>query len=223
MKNLSRFNAKLPEIQASFQKHRWLFLTLTVPNCRYEDLRETVKVMNKGWARLIERKDWPATGWIRTTEVTNEANADKGLKRAGYAHPHFHVLMMVPPSYFSHGYISQARWLELWQESMRNPEIGQVNIKAIKPGDNLREAVQETLKYSLKVEDALSDPDFLYCMTEQLHKMRFIASGGVLKDLLKEQMTDAEMIEGDQPDGAEIQGQLTFDYNRKAGKYQLVK
>lgn len=213
LKNIARFLTKLPEIRQQYPTYRFLFLTLTVQNPKYEDLRDTIKAMNKGWARLIERKEWPAKGWIRTTEVTNEQ------KRKGYAHPHFHVLMMVPSNYFAKGYIKQERWLELWQEAMRDPAITQVDVRAVKPGDDLNEAVQETLKYSMKVEDGLQDPDFLYCLTSQLHKTRFLASGGVFKDILKESMTDQEMIEGDDPQEGETTGNISFKWRRSARRY----
>ncbi|MDI4746156.1 protein rep, partial [Salmonella enterica subsp. enterica serovar Kentucky] len=40
---------------------------------------------------MKDRKEFkPVQGWIRTTEVTRG--------RDGSAHPHFHTLMMVPPS-----------------------------------------------------------------------------------------------------------------------------
>ncbi|MCZ5213731.1 protein rep, partial [Escherichia coli] len=56
------------------------------------------------------RKEFlPVQGWIRTTEVTRGSD--------GSAHPHFHTLMMVPPSMLSgDGYVKHARWVELWRE-----------------------------------------------------------------------------------------------------------
>lgn len=215
MRNIARFEAKLPDIQTQYPTHRFLFLTLTVPNPRFEDLRTKLAEMNKGWDRLIKRKEFPATGWIRTTEVTNEQ------VRKGFAHPHFHVLMMVPPRYFKKDYVSQARWLELWRECMRDDSITQVDIRAVKPGADLSKAVRETLKYSMKVEDGLLDPDFLFCLTTQLHKTRFLASGGVFKDILKEEMSDKEMIEGDElnEDVEENKPSLSFQYKYAVRRY----
>lgn len=225
VRNLSRFHAALPAIREAFPKHRFLFLTLTVPNPKYEDLRKTVVDMNKGFQRLIQRKEWPAVGFVKSVEVTNEENAKTGKKRPGYAHPHFHILMMVPPSYFHHNYLSQSRWLELWREAMRDESITQLNVKAVNEKDDLGKAVQETLKYSLKVEDALQDPEFLFCMTRELHKMRFLSLGGIFKDMLKdmkEVMTDDEMIDREETadDGEEARiGQINFDFDFKRRDY----
>jgi plasmid rolling circle replication initiator protein Rep len=221
VRNVARFMSKIPDLETLYPKHRWLFLTLTVPNCKFEDLRETVAAMNKGWKRLIERKGFPATGWIKTVEVTKEQN------RPGYAHPHFHCLLMVSPSYFSHGYIKQAEWLAIWRDAMRMPEIQSVDIRVIKPkgeGDSaLHSAVLETLKYGVKVEDGLSDPDFLFCLTDQLRKMRFLASGGVLKDLLKDDLSNKEMITGDEltdEEPAEEEAGLFFGWQRQIRRYR---
>lgn len=90
----SRFLDYLPQTLSEHQGARWVFLTLTIPNTPVESLREALKAMNKGWNKFTQRKEFkPVTGWIRTTEVTRET------KRKGYAHPHFHCLMMVRPSF----------------------------------------------------------------------------------------------------------------------------
>ncbi|WP_181851937.1 protein rep, partial [Klebsiella pneumoniae] len=95
----SRFLEFLPQTLSEHPKARWVFLTLTIPNVPVESLRDALKGMNAAWNRFTQRKEFkPVTGWIRTTEVTREA------KRKGYAHPHFHCLLMVPPSFFKVNY-----------------------------------------------------------------------------------------------------------------------
>ncbi|KEM81862.1 replication family protein, partial [Escherichia coli 7-233-03_S3_C1] len=39
----------------------------------------------------------------------------------------------------------------------------------------------ETLKYSVKPEDMANDPEWFLELTRQLHKRRFISTGGALK------------------------------------------
>ena len=137
--------------------------------------------MNAGWKRLIERKNWPGEGWLKSVEVTRGQD--------GSAHPHFHVMVMVKPSYFSHGYIKQEEWAEQWKSVMRLDYMPVVDVRAVKPkkeGQTIEAAVVETLKYATKVQDSLKSPEWLYIVTEQLHKMRFVESGGVLKGVLKE-------------------------------------
>ncbi|MDI5568725.1 protein rep, partial [Salmonella enterica subsp. enterica serovar Kentucky] len=59
--------------------------------------------------RMKDRKEFkPVQGWIRTTEVTRG--------RDGSAHPHFHTLMMVPPSMFT-DLVDQA-----WQQGLTEPD-----------------------------------------------------------------------------------------------------
>jgi hypothetical protein len=154
--------------------------------------------MNRAWNRLVQRKQFPAVGFVRSTEVTRGQAAD--------AHPHFHCLLLVPSSYFGGHYIKQAEWRELWQSVLKVDYLPVVNVKAVKPkpGDDLTQgvaiAILETLKYGVKVDDLISDQDWLIELTHQLHKTRAVAVGGVLKEFLSEEepenlITNAEDTE----------------------------
>ena len=224
----ARMFALLPEITEEHPTARWVFLTLTVPNCKVEDLRSTLKDMNSAWQRLSQRKVFTdnVIGWLRTTEVTQEK------KRNGYAHPHFHVLLLVKPSYFGKGYIKQEKWWQLWCEATRNPNINQgaINVKAVKAGtgqDSLHLAVCETLKYSVKPADLVADKDWFLTMSTQVHKMRFTASGGVLKDCLNgiEDASNEEMLMKKQQEKEELDElresstQLAFAWYPKHKRY----
>ena len=95
---------QLPNIQERFPTHRWVFLTLTVKNPPVTELRDTLKHMNDSWKRLIETKRFKSgvAGFLRTTEVTRGNDGDM------MAHPHFHALLLVKPSYFKgQGYINR--------------------------------------------------------------------------------------------------------------------
>ena len=123
MRNTRKVFERLPALEAERPNLRWLFLTLTVKNPEMSNLRATIADMNKAWQRMIQRKEWPALGWLRAVEVT------KG--QDGNPHPHFHVLMCVKPSYFSHGYIKQETWLQIWRDCMRDQSITQVDIRVV--------------------------------------------------------------------------------------------
>lgn len=215
LRNTARFFAAIPALQEQFPTHRWLFLTLTVRNCPLDQLRETIQHMNKSWQRLIQRKDWPAIGWARATEVTRGDD--------GSAHPHFHVLLMVPSNYFTKNYVKQEEWTQRWCDSARldyTPIVDVRTVKSKKEGQTLQAAVVETLKYATKAEDSLTDPKWLYGITEQLHKLRFIATGGALKNILKEDMSNAEMIAGDDAsDTKEAEPSMWFGWKPTARKY----
>jgi len=214
----ARFLKALPTIEAEHPTARWLFLTLTVRNCPIIDLRSTIQSMNKAWHRLIKRQEFGVVqGWIRTTEVTRSKDDS--------AHPHFHVLMMVKPGYFAgKNYVTQSRWTEIWQECARLDYTPIVNVKAVKPKTGigsidespLRRAVSETLKYSVKPSDMKDE--WLIQLTKQVHQLRFIASGGVLKDILREgEEKEEDLLLAEDGEGGEPE--LFFDWERSIRRY----
>ena len=81
-------------------------------------------------------------GYI-TTEITHPKDPkDKNKKNKRvcpvtgntHAHPHFHILLMVKPSYFSgKAYIKKARWAELWADCLRVDYLPQVDVRPVKP------------------------------------------------------------------------------------------
>lgn len=221
----ARFYQSLPKIEQEHPKGRWLFLTLTVSNCPVNELRATLGAMNKAWQRLIKRKEFkPVLGFIRTTEVTPEKS------RKDYAHPHFHALLLVPSSWFGGDYyVKHSRWLELWRECMRDDTIMQVDIRVVKSLNKddhrtgLQRAAAETLKYSVKPSDMINNPEWFLTMTKEVHKLRFMATGGVLKDVLRQdEETDEDLIVADEvaenpeDDGA----RLAFSYRPSDRRYR---
>lgn len=218
------------EIKEKHPTHRWLFMTLTVKNCDITDLRETLQHMNDSWRRLIKRKQFlkVVDGWIKTTEVT------KG--KDGSAHPHFHVMLLVKPSYFSHGYIKQDEWSRLWGDVLRVDYVPVIDIRSVKPKkksgqtleDAVKSAIMETLKYSVKPDDMIGDGSkkdntWFYELTRQCYKLRFVASGGVLKDALKsdDDITNDDLINTNQDDDESDTDdrRLVFTYQKSKHKY----
>lgn len=211
----ARFYQALPALQEAFPRHRWIFLTLTVRNCHVTELRATLAVMSSAWKRLCLRPEFkPVIGWIRTTEVT------RGKDNS--AHPHFHCLLLVRPSYFGASYVSQARWVEIWESCARLDYAPVIDVRAVK--GELTEAVQETLKYSVKPSDMEADSDWFMEMTRQVHKLRFIATGGALKDILKPEteVTNQDMIMADQSgqDQEQDGSKLCFEWDRPIKRYR---
>lgn len=241
---MARFLQASPTLCAKYPTARFILLTLTVPNKPVHELRPLLGDMNKAWNKFIKRKELKGVlGWIRTTEVTREK------KRPMYAHPHFHVLLMVPSNYFTKNYIKRERWLELWQESMCDQSITQVDVRAVKgekrpknaqeeaeaphqPGivlQELWEVAAEVLKYAVKPSDLIGngpeDPEsveWFKTYVEQVHKLRFMATGGVFKDLFSEDPSDEELIHaGDEltPEEEEA-AKLHFNWIRPVQKYR---
>jgi plasmid rolling circle replication initiator protein Rep len=223
----ARFLKNIPLILNDYPKAKFIFLTLTVKNCLVEDLKETIQGMNKGWQRLAQRKGFPAIGFVKSLEVTRGED--------GTAHPHFHCLLMVKPSYFTHGYISQAKWTELWKSCNRLDYTPIVNVKAVKipkvnNSVNLHEqmikAICETLKYSVKESDLVSNADWLEELTKQMHKVRSVALGGIFKEYMKEEDPE-DLIHGeDEEEDLELLDEditLIFDWKEMANRYTQRK
>ena len=169
----------LPNVVADYPKYRWLFMTLTVKNCQIQELRKTLDGINRAFKRLTELKAWSAKGWIKSVEVT------KG--RDGVtAHPHLHILAMVMPSYFSHGYLSQTKWVELWQQCLRVDYKPIIHVSAIAGHHDPKIIVPEILKYQVKESDLVADGEWFLELTRQMHQTRGIAVGGVLRRYMRE-------------------------------------
>ena len=87
----------------------------------------------------------------------------------------------------------------------------------------------ETLKYSVKPDDMIGDGskkanDWFYELTRQTFKLRFVASGGVLKDALKrdDDITDDDLVNtnlDDEKDTNTDDRRLVFTYEKVAHKY----
>lgn len=235
------------EIKEQYPKGRWLFLTLTVKNCEITELRETLKHMNESWHRLVKRKAFSKVvdGWIRTTEITrpkkrkaNKNDPDVICPITGntHAHPHFHVMLFVKPSYFSTGYVSQQKWSDLWGDVLRVDYQPVVDIRAVKPNrkkeqteeDAIKSAVMETLKYAVKPDDMMGDGsraanEWFYELTRQTFKLRFVASGGVLKNALRrdDDITNGDLINtgNDDEQSDTDDRRLVFTYAKAGHRY----
>lgn len=245
LKNKAIVMSALPKILERFPTARFAMLTLTVRNCPVGELRETILAMNAGWNRLIKRENWPADGWIRAVEVTRGAD--------GSAHPHYHVLLMLPASYFGAGYVSTRVWVQRWRQAMRldyDPicDIRQIRAKAVvieatavhlAPAEGapavdarlamLTAAVSEVVKYACKTENLLSGgPDWLATYIEQVHGLKFMTSGGELKGMLKdvrnEETEDLVHVGGDDEEGGgDIVDKLVFHWRTKHKRYARIR
>lgn len=226
-----RFLKSIPKILEKYPNSRWLLLTLTVRNCEIETLSAELKWLNKSWDKLIKRKDLsPIQGWIRTTEVTYNAD-DRS------AHPHFHTLLMVPTYWFTHGYVKHARWVELWRESLKINYDPNVDIRVVKAkkGTNpnqsefLEGIVGEVLKYATKADHLKADKAWLLELTRQTHKKRFLASGGALKDIMQEDKPEKnqDFVTPEdnpiEPEPESKEPETWFNWNNKRRNYETIE
>lgn len=220
---LARFFEAFPRIRKDYPTTRYVFLTLTVKNCPVDELRATIQHMNKAWNRLACRKAFPAIGYIRSLEVTKE-------KDRNYAHPHFHILLALKPSYFSRGYLSTADWSELWQNALRVDYTPVCDVRIVKAKksdktategemDGIRAAIAEVFKYTVKPSDMVQDAAFLLELVNQLHKLRAVSLGGIFKEYLQE--VEEEDQTGEETEEQDTDGGLAFGWRSAIKRYQL--
>ena len=174
----------LKQIEAS-RPVKYVFLTLTVKNPPLTELKDTLKAMNKAFKLLADSPEFKSgvLGYIRALEALG------GNTQAGEAHPHFHCLLVVKPSYFKgNKYISQARWSELWRRSLKVDYTPVVDVRRIRQKSaewsDVDSAIFETLKYLAKPQDIqrLSQADFEE-LDRQMRNAKQYTRGGLLKEI----------------------------------------
>jgi len=151
------------------KQYSYYLLTLTVKNPEISDLRDTVKLMRKSWRemayqKIITKKQMSVyaplrkvlRGYFSSLEYLGSKHND------GYAHPHFHIILVMPKSYYSKGYIKADYWRKMWQYALGVDYVPKVNIKRINPQSYVDEngikkersamvgAISEVVKYSTK-------------------------------------------------------------------------
>lgn len=218
----------LPTVKKEYPTHRFLMLTLTMKNCPVEDLKKAIKKLNGAWQRLSQRKFFKSsiTGWLKAIEVTRSRYKDEQGRDT--AHPHIHVVLHVPASYFGEFYIKASQWREEWRNALRVDYSPSIWITAVKKG---REdfMIREVLKYTVKESDMIEkqnergeDDDLLWSfeLFIQLHCARLITSSGTLKQVISQPDSFAEGIDLNAGEPAtEPDEYIRFSYNRRAGFY----
>jgi plasmid rolling circle replication initiator protein Rep len=107
----------------------FLFLTLTLRNCPWDELPAAIEDFLSGW-RFMYHKAPIFRRAVYGTSRALEITVNHGARTY---HPHLHVVLAVKPSYFtSRDYISQAQWTQLWRSCCDISYDPIVNIKRIK-------------------------------------------------------------------------------------------
>lgn len=199
----------IPQVLDDYPTYRWLFVTLTAKHVPITNLREELKHLNESFARFSKLKAYPGEGWIKCTEVTYSKTTK------GYAHPHFHVLMIVKSTYFSANYLSIDKWRNMWAKSARLDYFCQVDVKTFKKEKyslndvknltgksleeikldemkNLTRMLCETIKYQVKESDLTRDPEWTLELTKQLKGTRSISVAGILTPYFRDLVDEAE-------------------------------
>lgn len=161
------------------EKKEFIFLTLTAPNVKADELNDEILHYNQSFKKLMERQEVKKAvkGYARKLEITYNKDRDD-------YHPHFHVLIVVDKSYFNNNrlYIKRDRWLELWQQSTKNNLITQVDVRKVRNSKDDR--VYEIAKYSAKDSDYLINQDVFEVFYKALKGKRLIVYSGLFKEAM---------------------------------------
>ena len=180
-------------------KLRGVFLTLTVRNVPLEALGDQLDQMNRAWARMSKRAFFPTDLWFRRTEVT--VNCPQA-SNAVFAHPHFHALILVKPSYFSHGYVKKSEWQKQWMDAARLDYPPVVDVRSAKqnsgtgssPAESAKAAVLEAAKYAAKATSLMELGPAITELHWQLRNRRLYAVSSALRKYIKQGDIDASEL-----------------------------
>lgn len=232
-------NKRIVETVNERRKVHWLFLTLTVRNCEGNELKETLDKMMKAWNNFSRYAQFKKSvvGYFRALEVTK--NRKTGSEWNGTYHPHFHVLICVPSSYFKKKeyYLKQSDWTSLWKKAMKLEYDPIVHVQKVKPKDSLdlegieedvreqigqQKALLEISKYPVKDTDIIQGDEVTSENVETLKTFehafsykRLISYGGLMKEIHKElnlqdvEDQDADLIEVDGGNKDELANSVT--------------
>jgi plasmid rolling circle replication initiator protein Rep len=125
-----------------------------------------------------------------------------------WAHPHFHCLLMVPSSYFTHGYVTQTEWQTQWAAAMRLDYAPVVDVRkayANHAGDNPLKVISaagvEAAKYLSKAQDILAMGENVCEFHRQIQNVRLRAVSAELGKFIRagevshQEMLDTEEIQ----------------------------
>ena len=170
---------------------RFIFLTLTVKNCKGDELSDTIDHMNKAFKLMTDKKQTLAIaksvkqyilGYFKALEITYNRKADT-------YHPHFHVVLAVPDSYFTRGFTKTAKWVEIWQKCLGIDYKPVVDVRSVDTAD--KGALCEISKYATKGEYLLDDVTqeqgaaVVAVMAKSLKNRRLVTFSGLFREVRK--------------------------------------
>ena len=127
------------------------------------------------------------------------------------AHPHFHVLLLVPPSYFGKNYVKQLTWQQQWQMAMRLDYPPVIDVRAAKSKkrsggsaiDDSKAAAVEAAKYASKATQLLELGETLTEFHHQTTGLRYYSVSRDLKEYIRTtDITEEEMLDNTNPDAS---------------------
>lgn len=212
--------------------HQFIFVTLTLKNCKSDDLKATISLLGKAYTKLMRKKRMKfVQGAFKALEITYNG-------KTGEFHPHLHLIWAVSQDYFqSSDYLKTEELVSLWQSSLGCDYAPLCFIEKIKPNqrkgkDELSAAVAEVAKYPVKASDFLSYDDktndfVVHTLSSALTSKRmfeFYGCFAYMRKLLKleENEDDLIHIEQDSRNNSFLIALLSFSWNSESKEYIMT-
>jgi hypothetical protein len=152
---------------------------------------------------IIQRRCAPEIGSDSARSVSACDDGAAGILPSS-AHPHVHALLLVPASYFSHGYIKHTQWQAQWQMAARLDYAPVIDIRRahakFTAGEALYDAKAagiEAMKYAVKATDlqkiGANVPEFAH----QIRGHRLVGMSSKLRDFVPDVEPTADEMASD--------------------------
>jgi plasmid rolling circle replication initiator protein Rep len=174
----------LPKVLNAVPGIRFIHLVLTIRNPEILGLRKIIKGMHKAFTEMMKDNRVCHLGYIRALEVTI---GETGFNKC---HPHFHVLIAVPPEYFDKNrnlYLSNEQWSSLWTEKLGVNYTALTSVSAVKKNSRLgiSEVIGELIKYTTKPTDLLTDRNWTLTYMSEILGLKRITTAGIFREHLR--------------------------------------
>jgi len=211
------------------KNQEFLFLTLTTPNVKSNELKAEIDRFNQSFKKMFSRKIIKKSikGYVRKLELTYNKERDD-------YNPHFHVILSVNKSYFTDSdyYISQEKWLNMWREctglngvtEKGTDEITQLHITKVRNGvgkNSKGSAINEIAKYSAKDSDMLLSEKVFDIFYENLKGRQLLTFNGLFKEY-KKKFENKELEKYFVKDENEYFWKLLATWNNDLKKYKQL-
>lgn len=149
----------------------FLFLTLTIKNVSGQELNQAIDDILQAYYKLfkIRKVERAIKGSFRALEITH--NTDVNSKSFNTYHPHLHCILAVDKKYLSgSNYISHDEWVAYWKnciiadydpivqiERLKIKDRETNTIKMIETKEQMKKALCEVAKYTVKDSDVIND------------------------------------------------------------------
>lgn len=157
----------------------FLFMTLTVKNCKESELSETIDLLLNSYNKLITNKTTQFSKRFLGTFKVLESTYNR--KNKTY-HPHLHILVMIDKSYFkdTKKYLNKTKLIEIWQKALGVDYKPSVDIRATYNAES--KTVAEVSKYTVKSSEIVN-ADILKTYDKAFFKRRLKSFTGLFREI----------------------------------------